>query len=216
MKTLVLIPVLFFLFQGCSFKSPENKWEYNSASAFSSYTKNFLTANDEIAKDDLNRAIKYSKQSANLDQLARVYLGKCSLNISVGIKDYCKEYDEIKELVSSVQLNAYYSMLQNVLEKKQIKSLPKQYQEFSYYMNLKKHDLAFESIKDMNQTSSKFVAASIMKKHLKKSQVEYLINEASFYGFKKNVLFWLEHLSMIETNLDEIKRIEKKLKILKN
>lgn len=216
MRILVLMIFIFFFFQGCSFKSPANQWEYNSASAFNSYKKNFLTNNEDIAYDDLQRAIKYAKQSANLEQLSRIYLGKCSLNISVGIKDTCEEYNEIKELVASKELESYYMMLQNILEEKQISNLPKQYQEFSTYKNLKKYNKAFEEIKDMKQASSKFVSASLIKEKLNKSQVNYLVDKASFYGFKKNVLFWLEYLYKIETTKKEKEKIEKKLKILMN
>ncbi len=216
MKILISTLFLVFFFLGCSFKSPENKWEYNSASAFASYTKNFLTANDEIAQDDLNRAIKYSKQSANLEQLSRVYLGKCALNISIGIKDECKEYKQIDELLRSKELKAYFLMLQNSLKEEQIINLPKQYQGFNKYAYFKKYDKAFEEIENIKQPSSKFIASSLIKKQLQKSQVEYLINQASFYGFKKVVLFWLNYLKEIEPNKMEKEKISKKIKILKN
>ena len=80
------------LFSACSFKSPPNQWQFKSTAAFDSYTKNFLSSNDALAKNDLSRAIKHAKQSADLKMLARVYLGECALNISVGIDDNCKDY----------------------------------------------------------------------------------------------------------------------------
>lgn len=216
MKIAVLISILIFVFQGCSFKSPENSWEYNSSSAFNSYTKNFLIDNENIASDELNRAIKYSKQSANLEQLARIYLGVCALNISVGKKDECKKYKEIEDLVSSKELESYYLMLQNSLKKEQISNLPKQYQEFSNYKNLKKYDLSFESIKGIQKPSSKFIAASLIKEKIDKIQVNYLIEKASFYGYKKVVLYWLDYLKKVENDMEEKKRISKKIMILKS
>ncbi len=214
MKVLISTFILFLLFQGCSSKSPDNKWEYNSANAFASFSKNFLTDNQEIAQDDLERSIKYAKQSANLEQLSRIYLGECALNISIGIKDKCNKYFEIEELVESSELKAYFLMLQNSLEKKQIKRLPSQYQYFSQYKYEKKYDLSFNAIKNMEQSSSKFVAASLIKEHISKSQIEYLIEKSSFYGYKKIVLFWLNHLRKIEDNKDEKKKIIKKIMIL--
>jgi hypothetical protein len=212
MKILISTLFLLLLFHGCSFKSPENQWEYNSASAFNSYAKNFLT--NKLAEDDLNRAIKYAKQSANLEQLARIYLGVCALNISVGKKDDCKEYKKIEDLVPSLELKAYFLMLQNRLEKEDIKTLPTQYQDFSEYKKLEKYNLAFESIKDIELASSKFIAASMIKNKMKKSEIKYIIKEASFYGYKKVVLFWLDYLKQIEVDKIEKEKIEKKLLIL--
>ncbi len=185
MRKIAFISFLILLFQGCSFKSPENKWEYSSASAFTSYSKNFLIDNEDIAKDDLQRAIKYAKQSADLRQLSRIYLGECALNISVGLKDECTKYQELELLVNSIELKAYFMMLQSKLKKEQIKNLPEQYRIFSEYRYLKKYDKAFESIQDMEQVSSQFIAASLIKRELNKSQVIYLTKKASFYGYKK-------------------------------
>lgn len=216
MKLAIIILFLFISFQGCSFKSAQNQWEFNSSSSFNSYTKYFLIDEQELAKSDLEKAIKYAKQSANLEQLARIYLGACALNISVGEDSKCKNYLEIEDLVSSKELNAYYLMLVGNEEKYEIEYLPKQYQSFIKYKSLQKYDLAFESIKSMEQTSSEFIAASLIKKHLNKSQIKYLINKASFYGYKKIVLFWLNHNYLLENNLQEKERIAKKIKILLN
>lgn len=214
MRIISLIVFIFLFFQGCSFKSPENTWEYNSASSFSSYTKNFLSANDDIAQDDLQRAMKYAKQSANLEQLSRIYLGECALNLSIGEKDNCSKYKSIEELVDSSELNAYYLMLENQLKKEQIKNLSEQYQVFMKYKSSKEYNKAFDSIKKMKQASSKFIAASLIKNKLDKKEVNYLINEASFYGYKKLVLFWLKHLVTLEENPHEKEKIIKKIKIL--
>ncbi len=100
--------------------------------------KNFLIDNEDIAKDDLQRAIKYAKQSADLRQLSRIYLGECALNISVGLKDECTKYQELELLVNSIELKAYFMMLQSKLKKEQIKNLPEQYRIFSEYRYLKK------------------------------------------------------------------------------
>lgn len=203
-------------FHGCSFKSVENKWEYSSASAFSSYTKNFLMDNGNIASDDLQRAIKYAKKSADLNQLASIYLGKCALNIGVGINDLCDEYKELEQLINSSELKVYFLMLQDNLKEEQITYLPKQYHSFIKYKFLKKYKKAFESIQNMQQTSSIFISASLIKEEISKTQVKYLIEKASYYGYKKVVLFWLEHLKNMENNLKEKEKLEKKLEILKS
>ena len=212
--TIILLSIIFF--QGCTFKSFKNEWQYNSSNAFNSYTKNFLLDENELAKSDLQRAIKYAKQSADLEQLARVYLGACALNISVEQDYMCEKYLKIEEFVSSKELKAYFLMLVNKEQKEQIKYLPKQYQNFIEYKSLQKYDLAFKSIKSMSQISSQFIAASLIKDKLDKYQVEFLINKASFYGYKKIVLFWLDHYSKIHNDLKEKEKLIKKIKILRN
>jgi len=218
--TLILISVLLSIvfFQGCSLKSPENQWEYNSSNAFNSYKKSFLINEEELAKSDLQRAIKYAKQSADLRQLSRIYLGVCALNISVGEEQGCANYKKIEALINSLELRSYFLMLTNKITKEQenqLLYLPKQYQSFAKYRLLKKYDLAFESIKSMEQISSQFIAASLIKKELKKSDINYLIKTASFYGYKKLVLFWLDNLYKIEDNLEKKNLILRKINILK-
>lgn len=220
MKILIRKTVLslFFilLFQGCSFKTPKNQWEYNSTSAFNSYTKNFFIDNEEIANDDLQRAIKYAKQSADLEQLSKIYLGSCALNIAVGENDECIEYKQIEELVPLLELKSYYLMLQNKLEDEQLKNLPKQYQAFSKHKSLGNYDSSFKTIENMEQVSSQFIAASLIKEKLDKSQIKFLVDKASFYGYKKIVLFWLNKLYEVEENLEEKEKILKKIEVLKN
>lgn len=216
MKLTIIILFLIISFQGCSFKSPQNQWEYNSSNSFNSYTKYFLTDDLDLAQSELEIAVKYAKQSADLEQLARVYLGSCALNISVGQDDKCQNYLEVEEFVSSKELKAYFSMLVQKEQKEQISSLPKQYQFFAEYKSLKKYDLAFASIKAMEQATSQFIAASLIKNKMNKSQVKFLIEKASFLGYKKIVLFWLSHYYNLENDLKEKEKISKKIKILKN
>lgn len=214
MRLSIITLILVLFFQGCSFKSVKNQWEFNSSSAFNSYMKNFLIYEDDLAQSELQRAIKYAKQSANLEQLSRIYLGACALNKSVEQDFMCKEYKEVEELINSQELKTYYLMLENEVLKEQIGNLPKQYKTFAKYITLKEYDLAFKAIKSMNQDSSKFIAASLIKKELKKEEVNFLINEASFLGYKKIVLFWLKHYYHLENNLKKREKIAKKIKIL--
>ncbi|MFT7005397.1 MAG: hypothetical protein ACJAWW_002772, partial [Sulfurimonas sp.] len=111
MIKIIILSCSLVFFSACSFKSPANQWQYQSSSAFDSYTKNFLSCNNSLAKNDLSRAIKHSKQSADLTMLCKIYLGKCALNISVGLNDSCKEYKNISELVNNKSLDAYYDFI---------------------------------------------------------------------------------------------------------
>lgn len=217
MKLNIIILILFTLFfQACSLKAPDNKWEYDSSNAFSLYSKHFLSDENLLAKSDLENAIKFAKQSADLEQLARIYLGTCALNISAGIFDECKEYQNLKELVSSKELESYSLMLKQNLDGNQIADLPKQYQSFSQCVISNNYNLAFKSLSSMTEVKSKFIAASLIKDKLDKTQILYLIDEASFYGYKKIVLYWLNNLYNFEKDLEVKMKIKKRIEVLSN
>ncbi len=214
MRLNIFILFIILIFAGCSFKTPPNQWEYNSTSAYNSYEKYFLSNQDILAKSYINTAITNAKQSANLNQLARVYISACALNKSVEETSYCKEYESIKDLVSSKELDIYFQMLNQKLDETQIEYLPKQYQSFYKNFLLKKYDLAFKDLVSMEQITSKFIAANLIKEQLSKSEIDYLIDIASMYGYKKLVIYWLE--KQLEKEIDTNKKllIRKKLDIL--
>lgn len=209
-----LLLIIVFL-SACSVKTPPNQWEYKSAKAFGSYTKYFLGSNEVLAKDSLKTAVKHAKLSGDLNQLARIYLGECALNISVGEMDTCVKYKNIKDLVDSNELEAYYHMLQKSLTSEEIAYLPKQYRAFAASYGSKKYDGAFEHIMSMDELTSKFIAASLIKESLNKEKIEYLIETASFPGYKKLVVFWLENLENLEDDPHKKEKIRKKIGILK-
>lgn len=211
---LLFILLVTIVFSACSFKPPANQWEINSANAYNNYTKNFLMQNIELANSDLKSSIKYAKQSANFEQLARIYLGKCALNISVGINDKCEEYKEVKDLINSLELEVYYLMLQNSLKQSDIELLPKEYKEFFKNRFEKNYSLSFESIKKSDKLTSLFLASSLIKNELSKVQIEYLIEKASYYGYKNIILFWLNNLYLIEEKESKKALIKKRVELM--
>lgn len=210
----ILFTAVFF--SACSFKQEPNQWQYKSANSFKSYTGNFLKGDYLSAKGDIQAAKEYAKQGADLNRLARIYLGVCALNIAVGENDKCSEYDQMKELVNSSGLDAYYHMLQNSIKEKQIRHLPEKYRSFALLSFNKKYIEAFEAVKSMDNVTSKFIASALIKNELNKEQIEYLIQRASFYGYKKLIIFWLEQLKNKESNIYQKEKIIKKIKILKS
>ncbi len=214
MRNLYIYILFIILFSGCSFSTPPNDWQYKSVNAFNSYTKNFLYSNDKIAKNDLQRAVSHAKNSANLNHLARIYLGKCALNISVGIDDRCQEYKDIKEIINSNTLDAYYDFLLSIITGKQIDKLPKIYQEFAWHMETKNFKKANTDILSMDRATSQILAASLLKNNIDKKSINKVIETASFHGYKKAVIFWLKKLKRITTDKKEVDKINKKISIL--
>jgi len=210
-----IVLILFsILITGCSLKAPANEWQYKSSNAFSSYTKNFLMGNEVLAKNDLSRAIKHSKKSADLTQLAKIYLGECALNISVGIKDDCKKYIDISSLLNDESLNAYYDFISLSIKKEQVKDLPKNYQPYAYNLLKKDYKSANQDILNISKATSSFICASLIKENIDVTTREKMISLASFNGYKKVVLFWLNESLKNNQNQEDIKNIKKKISIL--
>lgn len=214
-KTFIFSCVLFILV-GCSFKAIPNQWEYDSAKAYNSYMKNFLSNKETLAKSDLEKAINYAKQSANLNQLAKIYLGKCALNISIGINLNCQDYQDIKRLINNKNLDVYFSMLQKKLKKEDLKFLPKQYEKFYQYYFDGKIVKSFDYIFDIENITSLFVVSSLHKDKLSKNQINKIIDKASYYGYKRVVLYWLNNLYEKEENKIKKDLILEKINILKS
>ena len=163
-----IILFLALLFSACSFKTPINEWQHKSADTFHSYIKDFMSGEESLARDDLRRAIKHAKKSADLTTLARVYLGKCALNISVGIEDKCEEYKSISHLVENEKLSNYYGII------------------------TKTSTLSAATILDSGKATSILLNGALTKEKLNDKQRAKLLKLASYHGYKKAVLFWLE------------------------
>ena len=212
-KFMTLFFILFF--SACSFNAPQNIWQRKSANAFSSYTKNFLANNNGMATNDLQRAIKHAKQSANLTQLARVYLGKCALNISVGREDNCQEYLDIADVVNSKKLQAYYSFITKSISDEEIGFLPNYYQEYSKNIKNKNFIEANKNILTMPRVTSTLLCGVLIKENLEQTSREKITQLASFYGYKKAVLFWLNEQKTFTKDIKKKAYLDKKIFILK-
>ena len=210
-----IVLILFsIIITGCSLKTPANEWQYKSSNAFSSYTKNFLMANDVLARNDLSRAIKHAKKSADLTQLAKIYLGECALNISVGIEDDCKKYINISSLVNNDSLNTYYNFINLSIKKEQVKDLPKNYQSYTYNLLKRDYKSANQDIMSISKTTSSFLCASLIKEDIELTTREKIISLASYNGYKRVILFWLNESLKNNQNQKNIKNIRKKISIL--
>lgn len=216
MKKVVLIALIVALMSACSFSKKPNSWEHKSRINLSTYTEAFLSAKELLAKSALKSAKEGAKQSADLSSLAKVYLGECALNIAVGVDDSCLEYKEIETLIDNRELDAYYKLLTKKIKKEQIDDLPQQYREFaSLYIN-QDYTQAAEKLLAIKQTSSSLICASLMKEQLNATYREKLIERASYYGYKKAVLFWLAQKIKYTTDPLEVQKIEKTIAILRS
>ncbi len=216
MKNIILLAIAILLLSGCSFKTPDNSWQLKSSSAFESYKKNFLYGYDRLASNDLQSAVAHAKMGADFTTLARVYLGACALNISVGIQDECKNYKALSNLVEDQKLNAYHAFITSSLETKQIQHLPAIYQKFALSILKSDQKSANEELIKMDTITSQLLSAAIIKEKLSKTTIQSIIKSASFYGYKRAVIYWLKILKDRTTDTDEKKIINKKLSVLES
>jgi len=212
-----IVTILFLVFlSGCSLKTPANNWQYKSANAYNSYTKNFLSDHEVLAKNDLLRATEHAKQSADLMQLARIYLGECALNISVGIKDSCEKYRDISSVINDKELDAYYHFMNLSMQEKQVKYLPVRYHPFAYNILKKDFKSANKNISNMKKPLSSFLCAAIIRDDIDRDTIKKIIDVASYRGYKRVVLFWLNESLKHAHNQEEIQKVEKKISIMKS
>ena len=202
------------IFSGCSFQAPQNYNQFKASTAFSSYTKNFLSAKDALAKNDLKRSIEHAKQGADYKALANIYLGECALNISVGIKSQCEKYIEISDLSHSASSKAYFDLITNNIKSNEINHLPGIYQEFAQHLCHKEFSSAYQEVLKMDNITSLLISASLIRNSLQTNQIEVIISKASFYGYKKSTLFWLEELKNLTNDTKQKEKISKKISLL--
>ena len=136
------------------------------------------------------------------------------LHVSVLEDDDCKKYKELDDLVTSDELRSYSLFLQNKITKDDIKNLPSRYQDFSEYVQKKEYKNAQKELEKMDDIVSKMVAASLIREYLDPKSIKNIIDEASFYGYKKAVINWMKFYETKVTDSTERDLINKKLKIL--
>lgn len=191
-----------------------NSWEYKSSSYFESYKQNFLYDKEILAQADLESAESYAKRGADVTQLASIYLGKCALNIAVGVDDKCKEYQEIEELVSCPKIKNYYKMVQKEFNDLDVKMLPPKYQDFIVAVQQEDAQQANQLVQKIDDPVSQLLAISLLGDEVSKETLLSAIETLSFYGYKKGVVFLLNKLETKTTELEEKELIRKKIKLL--
>ena len=213
MKLLFTLSFLVF-FISCSFVKKPNEWERKSSMSFASYVDAFLSADDYIAQNSLNRAIKHAKQSSDLDSLAKIYLGECALKSAVGIQTACEKYLSLRELLDSKELEAYYAFLEGTILSEQLTYLPRQYKPFAMSYGAGEYEVAKKRLFEIENAASFFIAAQMMREYLDAKDREKILNRASENGYKKAILFWLDESKKRSSIKSEIDQIEKKISIL--
>ncbi|MEA3521779.1 MAG: hypothetical protein U9R50_02260 [Campylobacterota bacterium] len=212
MKLLLILALLLFL--GCSTKAPQNRWQYQSSSAYKNFENYYLKGHSALASMELDRARTYAKQSADLKTLARIELASCGLHVALLQAFTCKEYDRLKPLIVSDELESYEHFLSGKFTLNDIQNLPKQYQNFAKAQLSQNTKAINDALITITPLTSQMIAASLAQEYLSEKSIDTIVNQASYQGYRNGVIVWLS--LQIERSSDTKKQahLSQKLKVL--
>lgn len=213
MKIVFFISLVLFL-SACSSKSPSNRWQYQSNSAYKNFERYYLENRTDMATVEFDRARSYATQSADLDTLARIELSRCALKSALLEPFSCQEYVDLIPVTHDLELQAYYSLLSGTITNESLSSLPQQYQHLASMRMQNNHELINKEINKITPLTSRMVAAALVVKSLDEATIEAIIADASYAGYKQAVMVWM-NLLLQQTN-DDAKRkvLREKLKVM--
>lgn len=202
------------VFGGCSLDQRPNDWEYKSTRYFEAYKNDFLHDKALLAQADLSSAVNYAKRGADFSQLASIYLGKCALNIAVGIEDGCKEYLELQDQLDTPKFDNYYRFIQKDFAQLDRAMVDEKYEDFIQALQKGDHAGANKAIEKMEDPVSKLLALALFEDATKET-IEHTIETLSFYGYKKGVITLLHRLETRTTDPKEKGQLHKKIELLR-
>ena len=214
LRFVVLFVTAFFV--GCSVSTPPNQWQYKSTNSFNSFKKNFLEGNDLLAEVELKRAISKASSSADLKQLARVYLGACALHKAVGLEDDCKEYKKIQNLLEDKKLDNYYFFINKEFDKVDKRALEERYRPFVEALQEKKIQNAVDIALKEKDPLKKLMMISLLGDKASLTLIDDGIKLLSYYGYKKGVITLLKMKLKGLSDEQQKRNIQKKIEILEN
>jgi len=214
MKILLLFIISLFFLQGCSSAQPKNQWQYQAASSLKAYTKHYLEGNELRAKADLTHAREEASRSARLYTLIDIELTVCAIHIGVLSPKPCQKASKLLTLESDPSQKAYLDLLNKQLSSTQIKDLPGQYREFATSLLANDINASNDDIRDIEPLTSRLVASALIKERLSAENIQSLINELSYHGYKRALLAWLKLQIEKEKDPQTKAKLIAKLKVL--
>ena len=206
--------VALILLGGCTVKSPDNAWRHYAAASAEQAERYFLEGKPLLAKSAFRRAETHASQSADLGALARIQLQQCALNRAVLLGDDCEEYAKLAPLMHDDTLSSYHALLNGSLKEENIADLPRRYRDFARALAGRNSEKIRKAVTETKPATSMMVAASLAQEHLDDATVESVIDRASYFGYKRAVIAWMEYLA--QTTADARKRdlLRQKIEVL--
>lgn len=214
MQQRTLILFFIFLFFGCSHPPAVNKWQYDAASSLQAYQEHFLQNHLLRAKSDLSRARSFASQSADLHTRIDIELTVCAMQLSLLNPTSCENASVLLQIDPDPSQLAYLSLLQSKLKEDEIIELPEQYKAFGAAMieaDPVKINTRLASIRPL---SSRLVASALALPYLSVGNLDSLITELSYHGYKNPLIAWLTVRMQNETDPKKKIRLKAKISVL--
>lgn len=210
----IVTTLMILLFAGCSTPQHEDAWRYQAASSTKAYGEHFLKDEKVQIQSNYSHAERSAKQSADLVPLARLYLSECALNRAVLIVDECQKFAQTLPLQNDPELAAYYAMLNGTLDKKQISDLPWRYRDFARAYLAEDSKAIRSSVAALTPLRSRLVAASLVRDRLEEADIEALIEDISYIGYRRALLSWMAYLAATTSDIQKRQLLLEKRKLL--
>ena len=211
-KTLFLI--LIFLFTGCSHPPAVNRWQYDAASSLHAYQEHFLQNHLLRAKSDLSRARSFASQSADLHTRIDIELSVCAMRLSVLEAGSCENASVLLQVDPDLSQSAYLHLLRSALKKEEIQGLPEQYKAFASAMIEEDTADINTRLKQIRPLSSRLVASALAQEHINDENIQELVTELSYHGYKNPLIAWLKFQMQKETDPQIKVRLKAKISVL--
>lgn len=221
MKKFVCLIVVGILLSGCGSSKAVPDWTNASFNQLDNYKKNYLNGRDSIAEVYFNRAVDEIKRSGDLEILARAYLTKYAVQIAVLEAFDDREFLRIDAVAPDSQNKVFYNFLKGSFDKVDEGLLPPKYADFfKVYRKGNIEDIANE-VSSMDDPLSKLITIGLLvqKNKYNEKVLQLAINTASYTGWKKALLVYMERLKSFYEMIKEPEKaanMAQRINILKN
>ena len=207
MKSIILSIFIILLLSSCSATKVQH---------LRLYKQDYLEDNASKAEDHFTKAVKEAKENNDYNTLGVLYLSECGLNNSLGIKDECSKYVNIKDKINNPDYDAFMDLIHQKIKKDQVTLLCKNYRPFVNAMLDKDYKQANIEVLKIEPLTSQLVSAYLIKDHLEIQTIKDIINNNYYFAYNKAVLYWMNELQNRTTDTKEKEELTKKINSLKS
>ena len=210
MKTAIFI-IMPLLFLSCSSGKVSYEWKGQAKSYLAKYQEMMLKGDFFQAKYYFDDAVKEAKNDVSLETLAIVYLSKCAMQTALSQKTDCREYQEIKSMLTNPKYENYVKLL--LKDERVDKRYLDKYS--SLYKAIVKKEVELSDIESLDTVYAQALGSMLVFNHglINEEIVYYMIDKASAENMKGLMLVWLDKAQSILTG-EKLSRVKNQIKVL--
>lgn len=212
-STFSLLALLLFT-GACSSPQPANKWQHDAVSMCSSYQTHFLQDKSTRAVLDLRHARELASRSSDLKTLLDIELTSCAMELGVLNPSECPQAQKILQLQPEPAQHAYYALLTAQLKEEDIPLLPSQYRSFAKAFVKKDSTQINKALLVLKPLTSRLISSALAKESISADNIQALIDELSYHGYKRPLIVWLNLQMQREDDADKKAQLQEKIALL--